>query len=166
MTTRNDSMYFEDGPDGRNAIKRQLEQKYPKPQRSVPVSREPFAALKEAPSAGQAKAQAKKPKSGCCPPKFWNQVAKTRGLTFLLVATLVYLVVEFAFSAWLIDVLGGPATKDNIKEVEHWGRIISGFAVALMFWPRCFAKTRTYFGAIFRISIISCAIIFTVYHAE
>ena len=50
----------------------------------------------------------------------------------LLVVTLVYLVVECAFNAELLDVASSSsASTDDIDHVEFYGRIISGFAAAL-----------------------------------
>lgn len=51
-------------------------------------------------------------------------------------ATTAYLVVELAFNARLLDVVGGGATAEEIERIEVWGRMISGFAAALVFWPR------------------------------
>lgn len=48
---------------------------------------------------------------------------------FLL--TLLYLVVELAFNARLLDVVGGQATMEEIDAIEIYGRIISGVALGL-----------------------------------
>lgn len=50
-------------------------------------------------------------------------------------ATVAYLVVEFSFNARLLDVVGGGATGSEIDAIEVWGRLISGFALALLGWP-------------------------------
>lgn len=50
-------------------------------------------------------------------------------------ATIVYLLVELSFNAKLLDVIGGHSTAQEIDAIESWGRIISGYAVALVFWP-------------------------------
>lgn len=50
-------------------------------------------------------------------------------------ATAAYLVVELSFNARLLDVVGGGASMHEIDRIEFWGRLISGFALALVFWP-------------------------------
>lgn len=49
----------------------------------------------------------------------------------LAIATLLYLTVEFAFNARLLDAAGGLASPNAIESMERWGRFLSGFAVAL-----------------------------------
>lgn len=57
----------------------------------------------------------------------------TRNQTFLLlVLTLIYLSVELAFNARLLDVVGGAPTADEVDSIEVFGRLISGAAVALV----------------------------------
>lgn len=58
-------------------------------------------------------------------------------LVTLWAATAVYLLVELSFNARLLDVVGGSATNAEIDAIEGWGRLISGFALALLGWPRC-----------------------------
>jgi len=65
---------------------------------------------------------------------------KPYGLGFVAAATLLYLVVEFAFNSRLLDVVGGLPTTHEIESIERFGRIISGFALALAFWPTLLAK--------------------------
>lgn len=53
--------------------------------------------------------------------------------TLVLVAlTIIYLAFEMAFNARLLDVVGGAATKDQIHNIEIFGRCLSGIAVALV----------------------------------
>lgn len=62
-----------------------------------------------------------------------NLRSKTpRTALFLLVLTGLYLWIELAFNARLLDVVGGTATPDEVEHIEHWGRLISGFAAALL----------------------------------
>lgn len=57
----------------------------------------------------------------------------TRNQTFLLLLlTLIYLSVELAFNARLLDVVGGAPTVDEVDSIEVFGRLISGVAVALV----------------------------------
>lgn len=59
----------------------------------------------------------------------------TRRPTLILLSiTAAYLLLELAFSARLLDAAGGMATFEEIKAIEHWGRTLSGFAVALFVW--------------------------------
>jgi hypothetical protein len=46
----------------------------------------------------------------------------------------IYLTFELAFNARLLDVAGGRATPDEVDAIEHWGRFISGTALALGIW--------------------------------
>lgn len=45
-----------------------------------------------------------------------------------------YLAFELGFNARLLDVAGGLATSDEISSIEHWGRYISGVALAVAIW--------------------------------
>jgi hypothetical protein len=60
-----------------------------------------------------------------------------RGPVLYLVTgiTFVYLLIEFAFNARLLDAVGGIGSADAIEGIEIWGRCLSGFALALFFWP-------------------------------
>lgn len=59
----------------------------------------------------------------------------SRGIAlFLLAATTVYLLIELGFNARLLDVAGAPSSSSALLGIEQWGRLISGFAVALAFW--------------------------------
>lgn len=50
-----------------------------------------------------------------------------------LVITGVYLSIEIPFSILLVRILGGVATEADIDAVEKFGRILTGFAVALAY---------------------------------
>lgn len=50
---------------------------------------------------------------------------------FILMLTILYLGVELCFSAHLLDIAGGISSREELDRTEHWGRIISGVAVAL-----------------------------------
>lgn len=61
---------------------------------------------------------------------------------FILMLTILYLGVELCFSAHLLDIAGGISSHEELDRTEHWGRIISGVAVALavcgsMICPLC-----------------------------
>lgn len=60
-------------------------------------------------------------------------------------ATIAYLVVELSFNARLLDVVGGAATNAEIDAIEVWGRLISGFALALLGWPFCLRRDWKHF---------------------
>lgn len=55
-------------------------------------------------------------------------------LPFITVITLIYLVVELAFNARLLDITSIQATPEHIHSVEVYGRIISGVALTLAVW--------------------------------
>lgn len=63
-------------------------------------------------------------------------VKKTRPAYLLPIWLLtgIYLTFELAFNARLLDVAGGLATPDQVDSIEHWGRFISGTALALAVW--------------------------------
>lgn len=50
----------------------------------------------------------------------------------LIGLTIVYLIVELAFNARLLDVVGGTPSLHEIERIEVWGRLLSGAAVALV----------------------------------
>lgn len=91
---------------------------------------------------------------------------KQRGLLFLAIITVLYLMSEFAFSAWLIDVLAADSTPEEIQRVEHYGRLISGFAVALLLWPWVLRATKVSIASIVGLILVTAPIMFVVYHAE
>lgn len=84
----------------------------------------------------------------------------------MFIATVTYIIFELAFNAALVDVVGSDPGVDTIDKVQIIGRILSGFAVALLFWPFCLninggliEKTVTTF-------IITIIVISVVYVAE
>lgn len=54
-------------------------------------------------------------------------------LLFLIVITPVYLWFELSFGVHLLDNIGGNLSIEDPDAVEHWGRLISGMAVSLVF---------------------------------
>jgi hypothetical protein len=52
----------------------------------------------------------------------------------ITVLTGIYLAFELSFNARLLDVVGGMPTKPEVDSIEHWGRYISGAALALAIW--------------------------------
>ena len=91
---------------------------------------------------------------------------KQRGLTVLATITFLYLLTEFAFSAWLLDVMASDSSKDTISQVEHYGRLISGFAVALLVWPWVLRATRYLITSIIALTIVTTPIMAAVYFGE
>lgn len=63
-------------------------------------------------------------------------------LWFTCLVTGAYLVVELAFNSRLLDVVGGGASAAEVDRIELWGRLISGFALALAFWPVWLKRSR------------------------
>lgn len=90
-------------------------------------------------------------------------------LWFTAMATIVYLVVEFAFNARLLDVIGSDATAAELDDIQHRGRIISGFAVAIGLWPlliKSFKRIATPAAATATLWFATGGIVFGVYIAE
>lgn len=54
---------------------------------------------------------------------------------WLLALTVLYLLCELAFNARLLDVVGG-LQSDSVQALEHYGRMLSGIAVALFVLQR------------------------------
>lgn len=50
-----------------------------------------------------------------------------------LLFSCAYLVFELSFSARLLDAVGAPGRTD-VRTIEWWGRILSGLALAIVFW--------------------------------
>lgn len=88
-----------------------------------------------------------------------------KALLFLTGVTVGYLLVEMAFSAWLIDILAGGASSKSIRNAEHIGRLLSGFALALLFWPKALGQ-RHRIDQIAMLVIVTGAIMFSFYHAQ
>lgn len=88
-----------------------------------------------------------------------------RGLWVMAVVTVLYLFIEFAFSAALIDVMAANDTRE-IDGAERVGRLLSGFAMALLFWPMVFARTRNWWTSIMWLFAGSGLVILLVYQGE
>lgn len=54
-------------------------------------------------------------------------------LLFIIAITPVYLWFELSFGVHLLDNIGGNVSLESVDAVEHWGRLISGMAVSLLF---------------------------------
>ncbi|MBK6907125.1 MAG: hypothetical protein IPH08_08590 [Rhodocyclaceae bacterium] len=54
-------------------------------------------------------------------------------LKFVIVATPLYLWLELSFGVRLLDNIGGQIISQDTIAIEHWGRLISGLAVSLLF---------------------------------
>lgn len=54
-------------------------------------------------------------------------------LLFIIVLTPLYLWLELSFGVRLLDNISGSVIPEDIAAIEHWGRLISGCAVALLF---------------------------------
>lgn len=48
--------------------------------------------------------------------------------------TVAYLLVELAFNARLLDVVGAAVGADELHRIEIYGRMLSSFAVGLLVW--------------------------------
>ncbi len=55
-----------------------------------------------------------------------------RQTLFVVLLTALYLCVELAFNARLLDVVGGSASESQIHSIEIYGRTLSGIALALV----------------------------------
>ncbi len=53
-------------------------------------------------------------------------------LLFTIILTPIYLWLELAFGVRLLDSMSGSVVIDDTAAIEHWGRLISGAAVALL----------------------------------
>jgi len=88
------------------------------------------------------------------------------GLVLLAVVTAVYLLLEFAFSAWLLDVMAASFAQGEVDRVEHVGRLISGFGVSLLFWPWALRCASGPIRRIFLLAAVTLPAMWGVYHAE
>lgn len=62
----------------------------------------------------------------------WARKSPLAGhLWWLLPLTVIYLLFELAFSARLLDIAGGLATRDELDAIEFTGKTLSGCALAL-----------------------------------
>lgn len=55
-------------------------------------------------------------------------------VVFMAIITPVYLFFELAFNASLLNTTGTIVSNTDIQNIEHWGRAISGIALALFLW--------------------------------
>lgn len=84
-------------------------------------------------------------------------------LPFILVCTGVYLVVELAFNARLLDVMSGTPTESQVSVIEKTGRFLSGVAAMLALWSTLLSKMRGRGMAVICVYLgVSGAIIITV----
>ncbi len=102
--------------------------------------------------------------------RLWVKQPQGRWLVFMTLVTAVYLIVECAFNSRLLDVVGGMPEHEAVESVERFGRLISGFAVALMLWPGFFIRRHRH-GAnqammVLKLALCSAAVILLVYHSE
>lgn len=61
-------------------------------------------------------------------------------LRFMIILTPLYLWLELAFGVNLLDKMSSAIPIEETASVEHWGRIISGIAMALLFLKMWFAQ--------------------------
>jgi hypothetical protein len=78
----------------------------------------------------------------------------------LSVLSVIYLLFELAFNARLLDVVGGGASLDEIHDIEFWGRLLSGTAVALVVLGICWKRGYSFM----RTSIFFCLTVVLVFH--
>lgn len=98
--------------------------------------------------------------------RIFTRERRTASVFFLLLVTLTYLVIEFAFSAWLVDIMAADSSKYKVELAEQRGRLISGFAVALLFWPVIMARTRKWWSTCLALFGVSLLVIIGVYQGE
>ena len=71
-------------------------------------------------------------------------------LLFVIFATPIYLWFELSFGVHLLDSISGTTTPESTAAIEHWGRLISGCAVSLLFltgWVRQCEKMNVHWAA-------------------
>ena len=61
-------------------------------------------------------------------------------LLLILVLTPIYLWFELSFGVHLLDTISGKTTPEETTAIEHWGRLISGIAVSLLFVTEWFRQ--------------------------
>lgn len=100
-----------------------------------------------------------------------KKARRPRYIPAITVITLVYLCFELAFNAKLLDVTGALSNTADVNNVEHWGRLLSGFAVAIALWgwvvfplseKRSWGATKT----ILMLGLVAAPCIYTAYHGE
>ncbi|MCG2583908.1 hypothetical protein [Massilia sp. TS11] len=91
-------------------------------------------------------------------------------VVLMTVVTALYLLVECGFNSRLLDVVGGMPDKHAVESIEVFGRSLSGFAVALMFWPallkRALRVRASWLSAVLVIAVVSSGVGAMVYQAE
>lgn len=87
-------------------------------------------------------------------------------LWIMTIVTLAYLLVEFSFNSRLLDAVGGITSESKIHEIELWGRCLSGFAAALIFWPWLIERKINFFAKFILITSLTSAIMVAVYYGE
>ncbi|MFU1926845.1 hypothetical protein ACLQ9J_08285 [Bordetella hinzii] len=65
---------------------------------------------------------------------FVKDPARAR-LAVLLAASLVYLLAEFAFSAWIVEATAFNADAATLSGARVYGRLLTGCAIGLLAWP-------------------------------
>jgi hypothetical protein len=89
----------------------------------------------------------------------WFKTGSRPGWLWLVApVTVAYLLLEFSFSARLLDVIGGMPTDEQVKAIEHWGRLLSGFALALVLWPSLLSIAARH-GWSARVKAVSLAVV-------
>ena len=61
-------------------------------------------------------------------------------LIFVLASTPVYLWLELSFGVRLLDHMSSVGSIEQTDSIEHWGRLISGLAVSLLFLAQWFGQ--------------------------
>ncbi|CAD6528459.1 hypothetical protein [Paraburkholderia metrosideri] len=91
-------------------------------------------------------------------------------LWLVTLTTAAYLLIEFSFNARLLDVVGGNASASDVDSIEVYGRLISGFALALAAWPWLFSRAQKHSYGIAKTVLyliaLSGVLIVVAYHAE
>lgn len=65
---------------------------------------------------------------------FVKDPARAR-VAVLLAASLVYLLAEFAFSAWIVEATAFNADAATLSSARVYGRLLTGCAIGLLAWP-------------------------------
>ncbi len=85
-------------------------------------------------------------------------------LLFIVLVTPIYLWFELAFGVTLLDTMSGNVIIDDTRVIEHWGRLISGFAFALLMlsiWVRVWEREAMHWlkGALISLAIVLSSIL-------
>lgn len=90
----------------------------------------------------------------------------SRGLGLLLAVTFIYLLAEFAFSAWLIDAMASNADPNTLQRIDQWGRFLSGVSLALLAWPLVFLYGRGWRQTLLCLTVVSLGLGCMAYSGE